>query len=136
MASKKAAKALVVAKEEQDFARIRAIESALHERAASILGYAMMAPDLDETEMAQDTPSGQWLSKFDNREEGQRAWRIARAAWSSAKEAPVFLKLAPAFLAGSMKARANENAGPRVMNATIVTMTTPMPQFPERLVDK
>lgn len=133
--TKQAKNAMVLSKDEQDFERIRALELALHERAASILGYAMMAPDLTENDLRQSVPTGEWLAKFEDSEEGKRAFRIAKAAWESAKDAPVFLKLAPAFLAGSMKARANEDRAPRTLNATIIQTTAPLPVFPERIVN-
>lgn len=130
----KARKAIVVSKETREFERIRAIEDALHERAAEILQYSMMAPDLSEEDRAQTRAPGEWRAKFTKSEEAERAFRVAKAAWESQKEAPVFLKIAPAFLAGSMKARSNENAAPKTINATVIATTAPLPVFPERVV--
>lgn len=130
MAKKASQLAEIMRSEERDLERIRDIELALHERAAEIVGDAMLAP-----EVARDAeePPPHWYNTM-TRERAARALAVAKAAWESGKEAPVFLKLAPAFLVGSMKARAQEHQGPRVLNATIVTTTAPLPIFPERVI--
>lgn len=130
MGEKKRALAAVLTNEEEELARIRAIESALHETAASILAASMRAPEISPD---AETPPAEWLEHM-TPENADKAFRIAKAAWMSQKDAPVFIKTAQQFLQGSMKVRSNENAGPKVLNATLVTMTTPAPQFPERVV--
>ena len=117
-ASRKSSKAVAISREESDFDRIRAIENGLHEKAASILGHALRAPEINP---GQTEIPAQWLQEM-TQEEAERALRIANAAWASQKEA------------AAMKARAHENQGPRTLNATIVQMSAPMPVFPERIV--
>jgi hypothetical protein len=130
MPTKKAALAKVLRDEEAELERIRALESALHETAASILAASMRAPEIRPD---QETPPEAWLEVM-KPADAEKALRIAKAAWMSQKDAPVFLKTAQQFLQGSMKVRANENTGPKVLNATIVTTTAPAPVFPERVV--
>jgi hypothetical protein len=130
MGKKEAPIAQVISKEEQELERIHDIELALHQRAAEIVGDAMLAPEIDRNQI--NFPE-HWLNSMP-RERAERAFATAKAAWESQKEAPVFLKLAPAFLVGSMKVRAHENSGPKVLNATVVQVTAPLPQFPERIV--
>jgi hypothetical protein len=127
---KEAKKAIVLSREEQDFEKIRAIDLGLHLRAAEIVGDAMLATEI---ERGDETYPKEWLKTMDP-ERADRAFRTASAAWESQKEAPIFLKLAKDFLAGSMKVRSNENQGPKVLNATIVQVTAPLPVFPERIV--
>lgn len=126
---KKAAIAKVL-DEETELERIRAIESALHETAASILAASMRAPEIKPD---AEEPPPEWLAVM-KPADADKAFRIAKAAWMSQKDAPVFLKTAQQFLSGSMKVRANENTGPKVLNATLVTVTAPPPVFPERVV--
>lgn len=128
--SKKPSLAKVVHDEEAEIERIRAIEGALHETAASILAASMRAPEVNP---GDEAPPDAWLEVM-KPADAEKAFRIAQAAWMSQKDAPVFLKLAQQFLSGSMKVRSNENAGPKTLNATLVTVTAPAPQFPERVV--
>lgn len=132
MSEKKPKLAEIVRSEEQELEEIRAIEFSLHQRAAEIVGDAMLATEIKkgQTEFPEH-----WLNRM-SRERAERAFAAASAAWESQKDAPAFLKLAPAFLAASMKVRAHENAGPKVLNATIVTTTAPLPTFPERIVKR
>lgn len=134
--TKKAAMATVVSREETDLERLRHMETALHQRAASILEYAMRAPELTKEMIEAEEPPPEWTRVMGSREEALKAFRIAQAAWASQKEAPTFLKLAQNFLAGAMKARATEKQGPRVLNATLVQVSGPAPTYPKRLVPK
>lgn len=124
MGKKDVHQAIVLSKEEAELERIRAIESALHERAAHILACSMRAPEIKPD--ADECPPDWDPTDF----------AIAKAAWLSQKEAPTFLKTAQAFLSGSMKVRAHENSGPKILNATIVQTTAPLPVFPERTVKR
>ena len=133
--SKKSSRAVVLSREETDFERVRHIETALHERAASILDYAMRAPELTTEMMEAGEPPPEWTHEMGSRDEALKAFRIAQAAWASQKDAPIYLKLAQSFLTGAMKARSAENQGPRVLNATLVQVAGPVPVFPERRVE-
>ena len=122
--------AKVLDREEAELERIRALEGALHQQAAKIVEYTLRAPEIDPS---KDEIPAAWLNTM-TRDDAERAFRIARAAWASQKDSPAFLKTASNFLATSMKIRSNEQGGPKVLNATIVQVTQPLPQFPERIV--
>lgn len=128
---KKTSAAIVLSNEEEDFERIRQLEVALHERAAAIQDAAMRAPDIAP---GDETYPPEWERDFGGKEAAERAFRVAKAAWGSQKDAPIFLKMAQAFLVGAMKARASEDRAPRILNATLVQTTAPLPVFPERIV--
>lgn len=130
MVAKKSSLAKVVKNEEDELQRIREIETALHETAASILAASMRAPEINPED--PKAPAA-WLEVM-SPADAEKALRIARAAWMSQKDAPIFIKTAQQFLQGSMKARANETGGPKTLNATLVTVTAPPPVFPERVV--
>lgn len=124
MGKKDVHQAIVLSKEEAELERIRRIEAALYERAAHIVECAMRAPEIRKDQ--EECPEGWDPTDF----------AIAKAAWGNQKEQPAFLKMAQNFQASSMKVRAHENSGPKILNATIVTTTAPLPVFPERVVKR
>lgn len=61
--------------------------------------------------------------------------RIAQYALLPPKEAPVALQIAAKVLSGMQKARAMEGAGPKHLNLTLVSISSPnqpLPMFPEK----
>lgn len=68
-------------------------------------------------------------------EELSKRLRIAKAAWLSAKEAPVAFAIASKVLVGAMKAKAMAGAAPKNLNLTLVSISAPgqtIQAFPEK----
>jgi hypothetical protein len=61
--------------------------------------------------------------------------RVARAAWSNAKEAPVGMKIAKDTAMGVIKAKATDRLAARPLNVGVIMMA-PMQQFNELEVDE
>jgi hypothetical protein len=106
------------------------MEEELYQKALSISADAMCWADLDP---AEKEPPPEWIHEL-GPEAAARRFRVARAAWMSSRDAPIGLKLAHNAVVGIMKARAVEKQGPKILNATLVQMVGPLPEFPERLV--
>lgn len=85
-------------------------------------------PDCEE-------PPEQWVTEVGPIEARKRL-RIAKAAWLSAKEAPVALAVSKSITMGIIKARATEKAGPRSLNVALVHMVAPASQFEERELEE
>jgi hypothetical protein len=68
--------------------------------------------------------------------EATKTWRIAMAAWSSASDAPIGLKLATNIAVGIMKANASEKGGTHVLNVSkVVVNQSSIPVFEGREVE-
>jgi hypothetical protein len=85
-------------------------------------------PDCEE-------PPEQWVVEL-GAEQAKKRLRIAKAAWMSAKEAPVALAVSKSIAMGIIKARATEKAGPRSLNVALVHMVAPPVQFEERELEE
>lgn len=115
-----------------DMADVAQLEEDLFHQVSVILTDAMkfrdIAPDAE-------APPVEWIRAI-GLAEAEKRFRIAKAAWASAKDAPAGLKLAKDAMVGMVRARATRDQGPRVLNATLIQTSAPMPVFPERIVDK
>lgn len=106
----------------------------------SVLKFSDINPDAP-TELPAD-----WQEELDSLEQGSddhlramermsKRARVARAGWMSAKTAPVALSIAKSVLVGAMKARAQADQGPKHLNINLVSISAPLPVFPEKKVD-
>ena len=108
------------------------LEEQLFQSALRGLNDAMNWHDIDPNEKL---PPNDWVEKFGSPERANAVFRVAKAMWDNAKEAPIGLKIDSQVVTGIMKARATEKAGPRQLNVSIVKVTQPAIVFPEKEVD-
>ena len=112
-------------------ARLQRLEDDLLERAMNIVDGSMAFSEIDP---ADEQPPKEWIAEF-GEEGARRRMRVARASWMNAKEAPVGIKVAAQVAVGIMRANAQKNTGPKVLNIAVVQMTAPLPQFEEREIE-
>lgn len=125
-----AAEVLARSDDDEDDEFFRDLQATLYQQAAKITEDAMSFSEIDP---ASDVPPDRWIALY-GIEEATRKLRIARAAWMSAKEAPVGLQIAHRQVLGIMKAKATEEAAPRTLAITLV-QGAPSPQFPEKVIE-
>lgn len=77
-------------------------------------------------------PPDAWVAELGH-EGAQRRLRLAKAAWKNAKESPVGLKLAKEMYVGSLRARAERSAAPKIA-ASFQIVLQPQ-QYPSKQVD-
>jgi hypothetical protein len=107
-------------------------EKKIFDASVKVLDDALLFRDIDPS---SDVIPGAWVRDL-GLEEAQKRFRLAKAAWMNAKEAPVGIKIAKELVTGIAKARSREQAGPRVLNLTKVVIQTGAPSFPEMEVEK
>lgn len=90
-------------------------------------GWADIDPDNPECPPA-------WIEEM-GAERAKRKFRVSRATWLSPKNAPVGLMLAKSIMTGAMKARAMQDQGPKSLNINLVSISAPMPVFPEKKLE-
>lgn len=111
---------------------LKKIENEVVTQAYECLSDAGAWADIDpgETECPPE-----WVEKL-GIDRAARKFRVARAAWMSAKTAPVALSLAKSIMTGAMRAAASAGNGPKHLNINLVSISAPMPQFPEKKLDE
>lgn len=118
-------------RQEAQASRIREIEDELLGESLSILQDSLrfkeIGPDSKEPPVA-------WVEELGPQKAMER-FRVAMAAWMSAKEAPVALSIAKSLAVGIVKARATEKGGARTLNMTMVQMNMPQVNWEEIEVD-
>ncbi len=112
---------------------------------ASAIVHSVLRFDEIDPEKPNELPST-WLEELNGLQLGTaehdeamerllRRKRVAVAGWMSAKTAPVALSIAKSVLVGAMKARAMSDQGPKHLNINLVSISAPMPVFPEKKVE-
>lgn len=87
-----------------------------------------------EVEADTTEPPAAWVDEL-GEVGAQLRLRVARASWMSVKESPVGIKVAANLAVGILRAKAVENAAPRILHLEVVQMTAPMPQFVEQEIE-
>lgn len=111
--------------------QIAAIEDAMFEKSLGILADTFGAAEIDPT--LEDPPQS-WIDEF-GAAEAVRKYRVARAAWSNKKEAPVFIELSQRFASGVVKSRQDNGQNRVPLNINIVNIVSTVPQFPEQEIE-
>lgn len=116
---------------------LQRIENEIVSEASMVVHGTMRFAELDP-ESPDETPQA-WLDEMATGtvtpEEIEKRKRIAKAAWLSAKEAPVAFAIASKVLVGAMKAKAMAGAAPKSLNLTLVSISAPgqtIQAFPEK----
>lgn len=116
---------------------LQRIENEIVSEASMVVHGTMRFADIDP-ENPDETPEA-WLDELASgavtREQIEKRKRIAKAAWLSAKEAPVAFAIASKVLVGAMKAKAMAGAAPKSLNLTLVSISAPgqtIQAFPEK----
>lgn len=116
---------------------LQRIENEIVSEASMVVHGTMRFADIDP-ENPDETPEA-WRAELAagtaTMEEIEKRKRIARAAWLSAKEAPVAFAIASKVLVGAMKAKAMAGAAPKNLNLTLVSISAPgqtIQAFPEK----
>lgn len=116
---------------------LQRVENEIVSEASMVVHGAMRFSELDP-ENPNETPAG-WLDELAagtvTLEEIEKRKRLAKAAWLSAKEAPVAFAMAGKVLVGAMKAKALAGAAPKNLNLTLVSISAPgqtIQAFPEK----
>lgn len=112
--------------------RLTSMQDDLLERSLMVVDASMAFAEIDPE---SKKPPKKWVEDMGEQEALIR-WRIARAGWMSAKDAPVGIKVASAVAVGIIKAKATEKAGPKQLNIALVQLSSPLPQFPEQDVEE
>lgn len=116
---------------------LQRIENEIVSEASMVVHGTMRFADIDP-ENPDETPEA-WLEELASGavtlEQIEKRKRIAKAAWLSAKEAPVAFAIASKVLVGAMKAKAMAGAAPKSLNLTLVSISAPgqtIQTFPEK----
>lgn len=116
--------------EEGKLDQLTGIREELFVEHARILRDVARFRDIDPKD---ELPPQEWMLQMGS-EEAWKMFRIARASWINAKDAPVGLKISAQIVTGAMKAMAAENKNMRALNIQVVQIIapgTPEPSFPE-----
>jgi hypothetical protein len=127
--------------EEKDAQRkkLEAIHDKLFEDAASVCSDLLKFGDLEEEigpdGVARMKVPEDWFDELQDLTRVNKRKRLAQYALMNNKYAPVGTKIAPAILAGMLKAQAGKNdVAPRTLNVAIIQMAVDMPRFPEKII--
>lgn len=113
-------------------AELASMQDELLVRSLNVVEGAMAFAEIEPTD---SDPPAEWIEQL-GEEKARIKFRIARAAWMAAKDAPVGIKVASALAVGIIKAKATEKAGPKQLNIAFVQMTAPLPQFVEQELER
>lgn len=91
----------------------------------SIIRGAAAFKDIDHD--AEEAPK-EWAEQYGEKEAAVM-YRLAKAAWMPAKDAPVGLTLAVKTVTSIMKLRASKNQAPRLNVAVVVNTAAPTPVY-------
>lgn len=116
--------------------RLIGLRDELLTESMGVMRDAMRFREVDP-ELARDAdPNYARLEKELGPEDADRAYRIAKAAWLPANEAPAGLKLAAVIAIGILKANAAEKgAAPALNIGKVIINAAAIPQFEEREVE-
>ena len=123
---------------------LQRVENEIVSEASAIVHSVLRFDEIDPAK--PDELPATWLEELEGLKMGTREHdeamerllrrkRVAVAGWMSAKTAPVALSIAKGVLIGAMKARAMSDNGPKHLNINLVSISAPMPVFPEKKVD-
>jgi len=120
----------MVAAAEARAEEIRGIEDRIQAGALEVIEDSMWWRSLDPE---AESPPEEWIAEL-GRERARQRFRVAKANWMSAKEAPIGIRTATLVSMGITKARAMEKQVPKSLNVAFVQMSAPLPEFPEIVV--
>jgi len=107
--------------EERQVDRIRKIEDRILEKSLATVEDFTSARDIDP---GQEEPPPEWVAEHGPVEAAKR-WRVARAAWDTKKDSPVFLGLAKDVALGIIKAREGRTVNVSSLNVAFVVAAPP-----------
>jgi hypothetical protein len=111
---------------ELDRARqIKSFEEALLVRALEVSDSVLRFAEIDQD---ATEPPEEWVNELGKKGARER-FRIAKAAWMGANEAPIGIKTSAQLAASIIKARSTEKAAPRQLNIGVVHLSAPIPTF-------
>lgn len=119
----------------QAMERIQALEDRLFGEAMEIVSDINRFREIDPS--AEEPPES-WVREVGLRK-AQMRLRVAKAAWMSARDAPVALKTVTQLAVGILKVKSAERtAGSgKTFNAVVVNLVNePMPAYPKQEVDR
>lgn len=103
---------------------LRKAQKKLLDKSTRVIEDALLFRDIDPS---QPSPPDEWVSKL-GQVEAERRFRVAKAAWMSAKEAPVAFKIAKDVFVGISKALSADAGAPKVLNMQAVQINLGPPQ--------
>lgn len=102
-------------------------------KSAQVLEASLAFIDIDP---ADELPPADWIVEL-GQKEALKKWRVARAAWMNAKEAPVGIKIAKECVVGISKALGADAQAPKILNMQAVQINLgPAPEFPKVRIDR
>lgn len=107
----------IVLTEQQAYDRLQDVEDSLRTESLLVLSDAMAFADIDPKD---ENPPAEWIKMLGLKRAEQR-FRVAKAAWESAKEAPVGIKVAAQIWAAILKVRSGDS-GIKPLNMTLVNV--------------
>lgn len=114
-----------LAKWDEQADRLRAIEDNVLHRGLSCLHDVGCWKDIDRNQADTDYPA-EWVEELNGDPVAlAKRMRVAKAAWMSAKEAPVAIKVAQSAVVGIAKARATEKGGGTTLSIQTVNFVAP-----------
>jgi hypothetical protein len=122
--------------------KLKAIEEELrdveNEILVSSLTVVQASVDFAEITPEDEAPPPEWLLRYGAAGAAKR-FRIAKAAWKSAKDAPVGIRVATQIASSIIKSRSMEKAAPRQLSVTWVSAPPPtastLTKYPEIIVE-
>lgn len=103
---------------------LRKAQKKLLDKSTRVIEDALLFRDIDP---GSQVPPEEWVTKL-GQVEAERRFRVAQAAWMSAKEAPVGFKIAKDVFVGISKALSSDNGAPKILNMQAVQINLAPPQ--------
>lgn len=134
---------VVVVDDLAPLARIKELEAEVYEESVDVLRGAMRFAEVPDAEGVIAGAEGEgtemprsWIKQYGSLEKALTMWRLAAMGNMPKGEAPVGFDLAKHVAMGILKARSNDQAGPRELNLTLVAMPSPGELYPTKEVEK
>jgi hypothetical protein len=105
--------------------QIKSFEEQILVRALEVSDSVLRFAEIEPTDTQ---PPEEWIRELGEKA-AQERFRIAKAAWMGANEAPIGIKTSAQLAASIIKARSTEKSGPKQLNIGVVHLSAPIPTF-------
>jgi hypothetical protein len=116
---------------DEKYERLQQMQDELLERSTTVLEGSMRFAEIEST--AATVPQA-WIDEL-GPEAAKVRFRLAKAGWLGAKEAPIGIRVAGQVAVGILRAKAAADQAPRILNVKLMQWTAPLPQFPEQDIE-
>lgn len=124
MSESKENKAEIIPAKPKALARLDEIQDAVKQESFEVVSAVVSFAEIEEGAAA---PPESWIQKF-GFARAMKRFRLAKAGWLGAKEAPIGIKVAASIAGNIIKAQGNDGDR-RPLNMTFVKVTNTLPKY-------